>query len=229
MLQIAPSLTDQVYDAIVDEICDGRLAPGTHLVQERLAERYGVSRQPIQQTMSRLKADGMVEEIGRRGLFVTRVDRARMLDHYGIRAALDGWAAKTTARLLSADPDLRARFAQDGHAILASGAAAIAARDVVEQVRQDSAFHFLIYAASGNAMIAATAEPHWRFLRRAMGDVLREAEAPSEIWRQHAGILEAVIDGNASEAAELAETHAARAAALLAEVIAGSDKTVSVQ
>jgi DNA-binding GntR family transcriptional regulator len=229
MLQTAPNLTDQVYDAIVDEICDGRLAPGTHLVQERLAEHFGVSRQPIQQTMSRLKADGMVEEIGRRGLFVTRVDRARMLDHYGIRAALDGWAAKTAARALAADPDLRAGFVKAGRAILATGAAAIAAHDVAEQVRQDSAFHVLIYAATGNAMIAGTAEPHWRFLRRAMGDVLRKAEAPSEIWRQHAEILETVIDGNASEAAELAETHAARAAGLLAEVLAGSDKAESAE
>ncbi len=54
VLQTAPSLTEQVYDAIVDEISDGRLAPGMHLVQEQLARRLGVSRQPVQQAMARL-------------------------------------------------------------------------------------------------------------------------------------------------------------------------------
>jgi DNA-binding transcriptional MocR family regulator len=55
MLQTARSLVDQVYDAIVDDICGGRLEAGTHLVQERLAERFGISRQPIQHAMARLK------------------------------------------------------------------------------------------------------------------------------------------------------------------------------
>ena len=32
-----PSLTDRVFDAIVDEICEGGLPAGTHLVQEQLA------------------------------------------------------------------------------------------------------------------------------------------------------------------------------------------------
>ncbi len=109
MLKNNPSLTDQVYNAIVDEICDGRVEPGTHFVQARLAERYGISRQPIQQAMARLKADGMVEELGRRGLFVAPLDPVRMRDHYGVRAALDGWPARTAAqrnrsRFLSSAP-----------------------------------------------------------------------------------------------------------------------------
>ena len=83
MLHTAPSLTDQIYHAIVDEICDGRLAPGAHLVQDALARRFGVSRQPVHQAMARLRADGMVEEAGRRGLFVAALDLARMRQHCG--------------------------------------------------------------------------------------------------------------------------------------------------
>jgi len=219
MLQIAPNLTDQVYDALVDEICDGRLAPGRHLVQERLAERFGVSRQPIQQTMSRLKADGMVEEIGRRGLFVTRIDPARMLDNYGVRAALDGWAAKTAALRVSGNAELRDRVDAEGRALLEAAATAISAQDVAGLVKLDYAFHSQIYAASGNRLIVETAEPHWRFLRRAMGDVLRKAENPVEIWRQHRAILEAIVAGDATAAMELAEAHARDAALLLADAL----------
>lgn len=219
MLQSAQNLTDQVYGAIVDEICDGRLAAGTHLVQERLAERFDVSRQPIQQAMSRLKADGMVEEVGRRGLFVTRLHPGRMIDHYGVRAALDGWAARTATLRLSGEPETRESFAQGARALCDSAGAAMAANDVAGLVRLDSALHFKIYDATGNAMIASTAEPHWRFLRRAMGDVLRTVEAPGEIWRQHAEILDAVIAGDAAAAGERAEIHVAGAADRLADAL----------
>ena len=224
MLRTAPSLSDQIYDAIVDQICDGRLAPGTHLVQEKLAAAFDVSRQPIQQAMNRLKADGLIEELGRRGLFVTALDAGRMRDHYGIRAALDGWAARTAAGRVAADANLKASVAERGRAILAAGEQAVAEGDTAAQVRCDTDFHALIYGASGNRMVATTAEPHWRFLRRAMGDVLRRAEAPESIWRQHAEILEAVLYGDGDAAERLALSHVDHAAARLAAVLTASQE-----
>jgi len=223
-IHLAPNLTDQVYDAIVAEICDGRLAAGTHLVQEQLAERFGVSRQPIQQAMARLKADSMVEEQGRRGLFVTLLDPSRMLQHYGVRAALDGYAARMAAERAREDAGFAADARREGRAILEAGEAAVAAGSMAEQIRLDDALHQMLYARSGNPMLATTAEPHWRFLRRAMGSILREAQPPREIWRQHAGILEAVVAGDAPEAERRAVAHVENAARLLARALAASDE-----
>lgn len=223
MLRTVPSLADQIHDAILDEICEGRLAPGAHLVQEALAERFGVSRQPVQQAMARLKADGLVEEVGRRGLHVSQLDPRRMRDHYGVRAALDGWAARTAAARM-VDPELRASIVERAGAVLHGGRDAVARGDVAEQVRCDDRFHFLIYAASGNPLVAASAEPHWRFLRRAMGDVLRRAEAPGEIWRQHEDIFDAVAQGDGSAAERLAVAHVERAAERLEAALAATER-----
>lgn len=223
LLRLAPSLTDQIYDAVVEEICDGRLGAGTHLVQEQLAERFGVSRQPIQQAMTRLRADGMVEEQGRRGLFVTRLDPERMRQHYGVRATLDAHAARIAAGRVAADPGLAAALKREGRAILAAGEAAVVAGAIPEQIRQDEALHQAIYAASGNPMFATTAEPHWRFLRRAMAGVLREAGPPEAIWHEHAAILEAILAGDAAAAERLALAHVERAAASLADALAAQE------
>jgi DNA-binding GntR family transcriptional regulator len=219
MLKIAPSLSDQIYDQIVDEICEGRLAAGSHLVQDKLAIRFDVSRQPIQQVMNRLRADGLVEELGRRGLFVAPLDPKRMRDHYGIRSALDGWASRTAAQLIIDDPSRAESVTQRGREILAAGDNAVRASDIAAQVRADDAFHALIYAASGNPMVAVSAEPHWRFLRRAMRDVLRRAEEPVVIWRQHTEILDAVVAGDPAAAERLAIAHVERAADRLADVL----------
>ncbi|MEM7745367.1 MAG: GntR family transcriptional regulator [Pseudomonadota bacterium] len=219
MLEVPRSLSDQIYEAIVDEICGGDLTPGTHLVQERLAERFGVSRQPVQHAMGRLKADGMVEEIGRRGLFVTRLDPTRMLEHYGIRAALDGWAARIGALRISGDPEIRDHVSSEGAALQEAATTAAAEGDVALLVKLDDRFHQLIYATSGNKLITETAEPHWRFLRRAMGDVLRHAETPTNIWGQHRGILDAMLAGDGDSARDLAEAHAKDASFLLLDAL----------
>jgi DNA-binding GntR family transcriptional regulator len=215
ILKAQPSLSDQVYDAIVDEICDGTLPAGSHLVQEQLAKRLRVSRQPVQQAMALLKADGMVEEVGRRGLWVTPLDADLMRRHYDIRAALDGLAARMAATRVAAAQELGGRFARSASDILERGEQAVADGDVAGQVRHDMALHTLIYEMSGNPLLALTAEPHWRFLRRAMGEVLRRATLPREIWRQHAEIVDAIAGGDADRAETLMVDHDLAAAKTL--------------
>lgn len=227
LLPTQPSLTQQVYEAIVDEICSGNLREGSHLVQEQLAARLGVSRQPIQQAMALLKADLMVEEIGRRGLQVTPLDLDLMRHHYEIRAVLDGLAGRLAATRARDVPGAAAAMAARGRAILDRGEAAVAAGEVGEQVRADAAFHGLIYEASGNPLLARTAEPHWRFLRRAMGEVLRYAEAPRRIWRQHAAILDAIVAGDAAAAEKRAVDHDIEAAGALYAALAGRNDSAA--
>ena len=215
-IQTAPALAEQVHKTILDEICEGRLMPGTHLKQEELAARLGVSRQPVQQAMALLKADGLVEEVGKRGLRVSHLDVDLMHHHYEIRALLDGLAARLCARRLAKDEAARKTFEQRARAILAAGDKAVTESDVPEMIRQDEALHRLFYEACGNPLLPATAEPHWRFLRRVMGDVLRKAEPPRDIWRQHEAIVDAALAGNKKRAEKLMRKHAIRAADLLA-------------
>ena len=215
VVRTAPDLSQQVYQSIHDGICDGSLSPGEHLVQEQLAARLGVSRQPVQQAMARLKADGLVEDVGKRGLRVTELDLGLMRHHYDVRAALDGLAACSAAERARGDADVAAQIERKGQAILTAGEAAVAKGDTGKQVRQDETFHTFIYEASGNPLVGPTAEPHWRFLRRVMGDVLRYAEAPDTIWREHAQMLEAIVEGEAAAAEQMAIGHIRAAAEAL--------------
>ena len=214
MKRIEPQISraEQAYRAILDEICAGALAPGTHLVQAQLAERLGVSRQPIQQAMALLKSDGLVQELGARGLCVAPLDVEVMRQHYQIRCALDMLATRLGAARAHASGEIADDVARRGQAIIAAGSAAAAAGDVRLMVDHDVAFHRFLYAVSGNPLLADTAEPHWRYLRRVMGEVLRYAEPGPEIWGQHRGILDAVVRGDAVAAMERAERHVAGAA-----------------
>ena len=215
-----PSLAERAYAAILDDICDGQLLPGAHLIQEQLAEQLGVSRQPIQQAMALLKKDGLVEEAPGRGLRVAALNVAAMRGHYEVRGALDALAARMAAGHCAGSPDTAARAERDGGAIIEAGRKAIADGGVRDMVHHDVAFHGFLYACSGNPYLRQTAEPHWRFLRRVMGEVLRHAEAPAEIWRQHKEILDAVVQGDAALAEQRALHHVERASENLSDALA---------
>lgn len=216
-IEIPPGRTELVYQAIVDEISDGALPSGTHLIQEQLAARLGVSRQPVQQAMALLKADGLVEQAPGRGLRVTSLNLELMQRHYEIRAALDGLAARLAAERAKRSEEDRKRMAKQGHAMISAAATAIETMNIKRLVKLDADFHSFVYQSSGNSLIADTAEPHWRHLRRVMGEVLRRAEQPEEIWRQHADILAAIVSGDAERAQSAATRHIQNAARRLTE------------
>ncbi len=211
-----PSRTEQVYRAILDEICDGTLAPGTHLVQEELAARLGVSRQPVQQAMLLLKSDGLVTELGARGVYVAPLDAESMSQHYEIRAALDELAARGAAERARATTDAARSIAAAGEAIMRAGLAAVASGNLGAMIRHDIGFHEFLYNASGNPLLIDTARPHWRYLQRVMAEVLRFAEPGTAVWHQHRAILDAVLAGDADQAATRARFHVREAAGRLA-------------
>lgn len=218
----APSRTEQVYATIRDSICDCTLQPGAHLVQEEIAEKLGVSRQPVQQAMLLLKNDGLVVELGGRGLYVAPLDPDAIRHHYQIRVALDQLAARLAAQKAAASEAFRARLRDEGERIMAQGEAALGGGRAVEAVHEDVRFHWFIYESSGNPLIAPTAEPHWNFLRRVMVGVLLHANRGPRVWREHRLILDALLAGDADAVAREMSEHAHGAEkALLGEIAAG--------
>lgn len=220
-----PSLVEQAYDAIVGEIADGTLAPNTHLVQEVLAERYGVSRQPIQQALLLLRNDGIVQDAGRRGLIVAPLDMQMMRDRYQVRATLDALAARLAGRRCAASAEIAAHTRRQGERILEAGFQAVTAGAIKAMIAHDVAFHAFVYDTSGNPMIRPSAEIHWRFLRRVMGEVLRKSEPPISIWQQHREILDAIIAGAPEDAEARILSHIESAAGRLAADARAGDES----
>ena len=57
--------------------------------------------------------------------------------------------------------------------MILEGRTAATGQRVGPMIDADMQFHHMIYAASGNPLIAATVNHHWRHIRRAMGAVLQ--------------------------------------------------------
>ena len=206
-VQTHPTLVEQVVNAIVSEIVDGELPANARLIQDELAKAYGVSRQPVQQALLLLRDRGLVREAPGRGLIVSPLDVGFVRNLYDIRAMLDGLAARMAAE---SSPE-RART--EGPAYLEAGRAAVRSGSLHEQIEADMRFHAFINELSGNPLIGETTAPHWPYLRRVMGEVLRDdAQMPETILQEHVAILDAIIAGNGIEAESLSRNHILRAA-----------------
>lgn len=200
-IEYVPDLTEQVYQRLLNAICDGELAPGARLTQEELAAALAVSRQPVLQALRLLKKDGFVIDARGRGLRVAPLEAQAIAQVYEVRAVLDGLAARRA---------VRAKTQLDPTAI-AEGRTAAAGQRIGPMIDADVKFHHVIYAASGNPLIAETANHHWHHIRRAMGAVLQTVGLRRVVWDEHEAILQAINRGDADGAERLAYEHCERA------------------
>ncbi len=196
-LESAPDLVDQVYRALLDAISDGSLAPGSRILQEELAEQLAVSRQPVLQALRLLKKDGFVQDAPGRGVLVAPLNVNGLTQIYQVRSALDALAARLAAQ---------ARYAMQAE-LITEGRRAARGQNVKAMLAADEAFHGAIYAASGNPLIAQSAQMHWQHIRRAMGAVLQVSTMRESIWDEHAAIAQAIAQGNAAMAEQLIRQH----------------------
>lgn len=212
-----PTLVQQVYEALLSEITEGKFGPEARLIQEELAEALGVSRQPVQQALLLLRSHGVLCDAPGRGLMVAPLDPAHVRNLYEIRSALDGVACAGAAERG------RETAASDGPAYIDRGRAAVKSKSIARLIAADMDFHFFLYELAGNPLIAEVSEPHWTYLRRAMGEVLVQGNTPTDIWDEHEAILAAVIKGQPQVAERLAREHVSHASTALVSQMRPAD------
>src|SRR5204862_6833913 len=79
------------------DILSGRLAPGTRIVETRLAQELGVSQAPVREALRDLEIFGFVVSSPFRGTQVRKISTEDLLEIYPVRAALEGVAARAAA------------------------------------------------------------------------------------------------------------------------------------
>ncbi len=82
-------LEDQIIDALREAIVSGALSPGKRLIEEELAEQFGVSRAPLREALKGLAAAGLVVNIPHRGTFVVEFTKRDIWEIYTLRLALE--------------------------------------------------------------------------------------------------------------------------------------------
>jgi DNA-binding GntR family transcriptional regulator len=208
-----PNLTDQVYARILEAITDRSLLPGQRIRQNELAEKLGVSRQPVSHALHLLHRQGLVSESGRRGFEVTQLDPERIRQLYEVRGALDALAARLAAERVRIDATGRAQL----EAALKAGRTADKKTPLARLMLFDMDFHSAIYRLAGNPAIEEMMAPQWPHMRRSMAAALVELDYRESAWAEHESIAAQIFSGDAKAAENAAKAHALGAGRLTEE------------
>jgi DNA-binding GntR family transcriptional regulator len=215
-----PNLIDQVYARILEAITDRTLPPGHRIRQSELAEKLGVSRQPVSHALHLLHRQGLVAESGRRGFEVTLLDPGRIRQLYEVRGAIDALAAKLAAGRVKKDATGRGQL----EAALGAGRAIDKNTPLTQLIALDVNFHRAIYSLSGNPAIEEMIAPQWPHMRRSMATVLAELDYRESAWAEHETIAAHILSGNAKAAESAAQAHAQSAGRMTEERLRATDK-----
>ena len=198
----SPTLAERSAELIRERILAGDFASGDRLVEAKIAEQLGISRGPLREALKQLAAEGLVREEPRRGTFVVSLSAADVRDIYGLRAAIEGRAA----RLLATDPSAPAVAELRG--LLERIEEAVAAGDLAAVFRRDLEFHETLCRVSGNRRL------HDAFVRNAsaLRILLRLEEERfygsfDEVWTQHRDLLDVVEAGDVPRAEAMVTEH----------------------
>lgn len=125
------------------EIIEGIHRPGSRLVEQSLADQYGVSRGPVREALLQLELEGVVQILPRRGAVVMDLTPVEASEIYLLRGHLEALAVRMTRHHWT--PAHNARLRE-----LMAAMEKLKPTDWMEAMQLDQEFHRIIVDASGN-------------------------------------------------------------------------------
>jgi DNA-binding GntR family transcriptional regulator len=137
----------QVAAVLRDAIFAGKIAPGTQLVEMKLAHRLGVSRGSVREAILELVEQGLLVSKPYAGTFVIRIDEKALSELFSLRKVLDRYAF--TMLWPHRDEAYREEFAARNRAI----AQAMETGQRTAAIKAEMHFHSYPYEFCGDGML----------------------------------------------------------------------------
>ena len=194
-------LRDRAAAEIRSAILTGTFRFGERLSDRLLADRFGISRTPVRDALSRLAEDGLVVVRPQSGTMVMNPDPDTICQCCETRAVIEQGAL----RLLAAgDPS---GAVADCAAILDEARSALQTGDHEALDRLDTAFHETLVARTGNRFLVGCYRSISDFVAAIRYRLPREGTRYKSALKQHQRILDLLSQGHVDEAAQELATH----------------------
>ena len=198
-LNAPQNLTVLAYDSIKAYILREELDENVRLTEDFLSGQLGISKSPVREALNSFHTEGLIRIEARRGAYLRRFSVKEVKDLYDLREAIEVYAvgvAKLSPRLLA---DLKSSIQRTKKFLKAN--------DRVGHIEEDTKFHGLITAATGNlelCRVLANIQNQIWLCRRKTYD-LSSSTSPAA----HQSILTALEKGDCAEAQKAMRSHIA--------------------
>jgi DNA-binding GntR family transcriptional regulator len=209
-------LRDQVLAALRKGIISGDYPPGERLTEDRLAEDFGVSRNPVREALRVAEAEGFVVILPRRGAVVASPSSATIHDIFAVRERLEPLAARLAAERATPVQLTTLR------AVLEQARQATELQDLRRVAELNSALHLHILEISGNPWLASIAKALYLHVQWVF-QLTAKVRAPHS-WDEHIKLVDAIESGNGALAETVALAHVGAASTAAHETTTNDHK-----
>lgn len=184
------TLRSETQAAVRARIVDGRLGPGSNVVERHLSETLGVSRTPLREALLGLEAEGLLRAEPQRGFFVAELNLEEARELYPLIATLEALAVERgrPAAVVGLE-EANERFR--------------ASKDQAQAVERDREWHEALIGQCGVPRTAAILEGLRTAASRYEYRFFAGRRVIAESARQHGEIASAIRRGRHARAATL--------------------------
>lgn len=199
--QVAISSADRIRRLISMAIQAGDLHPGSRLKETELGAELHVSRTPLREALTALKAEQILEA-DEGGLHVRTLDWQDISSLYALRGKLEGMAAALAATHASAsERQIIGQICADEVQLMAIGAAPSVL------AKHNRRFHNAILQAAGNKFLTESLQQLSRLMVLLGTTAYSLPDRVSSIQREHQAINQAIQNRQPSVAEEAMQAH----------------------
>lgn len=194
------SSVQYAYDKIKEWILAGFMEPGKKIDQDEIANRLGLSREPIRSALSRLNADGLAVVVPNHGAVVAPMDDELMNHLFDARAKIEAMTVICATK--SAKTEDINRLLK-----LADYQSNIPDHSLYYLLEEDKAFHRFIAELSGNEVFLNIFDKLWAQSERYVRKYLQYFSAGNNGNTEHRRIAMLMAEGKSQEAADCVSEH----------------------
>ncbi len=188
------SLVEHIVENIEQQIIDGTLKPGEHIIEAALCKKLNISRSPIREACRIMESRGYVVRIPRRGVFVAQVSPREAEDIYRIRASLESLATYLAVKKM--DPETLKQMK-----VLHLKMIKLAEKENISgYYRINLKFHEILTNACGNKRLIQMIDTFVKQTRRYRIEVLSISGRLKASIENHEKIIRSIEQGDAEQA-----------------------------
>jgi DNA-binding GntR family transcriptional regulator len=190
-----PKLSDLAYGRIKRDVVECVLHPGSAVTETQLTRRYHLGKAPVRAALVRLRQEGLVQPVARRGYVISPIVVKDVQDLFEFRLLLEPRTARLAAGRIS-DQDIRHLKALC-RADKGTGTAFN---------RANTDFHVVVARAAGNQRVAIALEHSLEAMERLFQMEMTSADQNKAV-QDHNLLLQALASGDGDRAEKIAAAH----------------------
>jgi len=200
-LAAVKSLSERAFEELRSAILEGKIPPGTRLVERTLAESMGISRTPVHDALNSLVAKRLVKKLPNKGFVVARLEKKDIVQLYTLRLHLESLAVQWAL------PNLTAGILEKLRSNVKRMEACAHQTDMECIIEANVEFHRIILSAADSSILTGFIEQvqsNARLFR------IRSMNTPNRIPRvieEHRNLIDALEKRDEAAAGECIRIH----------------------